>query len=186
MLSKRIYNLLILILFVPFILKAEITVFKTYEDFLSDKGETYEEYKNHIAVMGSVKLILMKDRKKKTINCKDIWGFRMDDMLFRVHKKFKQPAKVMYEGSVVYYENGLAHLEMIKQDREFINITTGYAVYFSKDLSSELVPMPSSGQTGGKGYKKFKNENPKLQSFFKCVDQAPVFYSIRECVKTID
>lgn len=168
---------------IPFFLNGQVTIYQSYEDFKSDKGEKYGHYKSHIAVMGSVKLNFAKVKKKGMVNCKDIWGFKYDDMLFRVHKKFKQPARVMHEGEIIYYENGLAHLEMIKRKSEMMNITTGYAVYFSKDLSSELIPMPSTGQAGGKPYKQFKKANPKLRSLFNCIDQAPVFYSIRECMK---
>lgn len=48
----------------------------------------------------------------RTIECNDIWGFRLDGALFRIEPEFGQPALVVLESSPCYYENGAAHLKM--------------------------------------------------------------------------
>lgn len=172
-------------LFLPSSTYAGITIYETYEDYQADKGEKYDSYHNHLTIAGSVRLILKKGGKKMKVNCKNIWGFKYDDALFRVDSKFNQPTKVVHEGDLIYYENGLAHLDMIKQKTEFVALQVGYFSYFSKDINSELVPVPAQGQNGGKRWKKFKGENGKFRKLFNCVDESPIYYSIRECVKRI-
>lgn len=86
----------------------EITVFKTYEDFEAKRGQDYERYSGYMHVMGKVTLFLYDRGEKEKVKCANIWGFRYKDALFRVDKRYEQPAKLMSYGRLCYYENGMA------------------------------------------------------------------------------
>lgn len=128
-------------------------------------------------------MIFKKDQKKVKIHCKDIWGFSYKDALFRIDKNYSQPARVASSGKIIYYENGIAHLEMIRDNKEEGSFSIGYFCYVSKNLESELIPMPGSLISDArKKINKFKEENPEYKELFNCIEKNYNYLNVRPCI----
>jgi hypothetical protein len=180
---KKIKSILVLLfLVISIFANAQIEIYRTYEDYQKKNGEKFDEYVGYFHSMGNVKLTFKKNGEKTKIFCKDMWGFLYKDVLFRVDN-FNQPTCVMSTGKIIYYENGIAHLEMIRDNKETGDFTIGYYCYVSKNLNSDIIPMPSSLISDA--YKKiriFKEENPQYSRLFDCIEKDYNFYKVRACV----
>lgn len=181
---KKVKLILVLsILLMTFITNAQITVYRTYEDFQNKNGEEYEDYLGYSHSMGKVKLFFIKDKKEIKTHCKDIWGFIYKDAFFRIDKNYNQPARVISAGKIVYYENGIAHLSMIRDNSESGEFSIGYYCYVSKSIDSELIPMPGALVTDArKKIKSFKEENPQYVELFDCIEKDYNYLKVRPCI----
>lgn len=129
------------------------------------------------------KLIFKKDGEKIKIHCNDMWGFIYEDALFRVDKKLNQPTRAISVGKIIYYENGLAHLGMIRDKEETAGFSIGYFCYVSKKLNSDIIPMPASLISDAyKKIKKFKKENPEYNELFDCIEKDYNYRKVRSCI----
>jgi hypothetical protein len=157
--------------------------FKTYDDYKNNKMEVLDTYESYVHVMGGVTLTFKKSGKKVKVPCGPTWGFMVDGALFRNHNAYAQPTRVVSVGEIVYCENGLAHLDMIKNKSDKGNFSVGYFSYLAKDLKSDLTPIPKGGlDTANKLYKKFKLENPKHKDLYSCIDDGTDYQKIRNCI----
>jgi hypothetical protein len=181
---KKVKRILVLaILLMSFIADAQITVYRTYEDFKNKNGEKYDDYHGYSHSMGRVKLTFKKDGKKIKIHCRDMWGFSYKDAFFRIDKKYNQPTRVISIGKIIYYENGIAHLSMIRNNTKSGEFSIGYYCYVSKNINSELIPMPGLLISDArKKIKKFKEENPEYKELFDCIEKNYNYLNVRPCV----
>lgn len=127
--------------------------------------------------------MLQKDGATIPVKCEDIWGFSYEGAIFRIDPKYKQPALIWSMGKLIYYENGLAHLTLMRDEAKEAEVGLGYFCYVSKDLTSELVPMP--GQKLSDAHKKivkFKEENPQYRKLFDCIGDDYHYAYVRSCI----
>jgi hypothetical protein len=185
---KNVKSILFLsMLLMGFILNAQVVVYPTFEDFKSKNGKLYDDYDGYMHVMGKVKLTFVKDGKSKNIACSDMWGFHYKDALFRIDKKHNQPTRVISDGKIIYYENGMAHLDMIAYNKEKGSFSMGYFCYLSKSLDSDIIPMPGQLVSDArKKIKKFKEENPEYKELFDCIENDYDYSNVRPCVREFD
>lgn len=185
---KKVKRILILaIILMSFIANAQITVYRTYEDFQNKSGEKYDDYHSYSHSLGSVKLTFKKAGKKFKIRCRDIWGFSYKDAFFRIDKKYNQPTRVLSIGKIIYYENGVAHLSMVKNNNESGQFTIGYFCYVSKSITSELIPMPGQLISDArKKIKKFKEKNPEYKELFDCIEKNYNYLNVRPCIEEFE
>ncbi len=88
----------------------------------------------------------------------------------------------MSEGKIYYYENGLAHLTILKRNTKSGNFSTGTYCHFSKTINSPIAPaLPTT--TGGKHIKAFKNKHPEYKPLFNCIGKYYLPQMIRSCVR---
>ena len=181
-----------LIVFVLFLLSAavngQVVVFKTYKDYTDKKGTQYDDYYNmKWNASQNVTMIFKKDGDKVKIPCNEIWGFTFRGTLFRCDKVNCQPTCVISIGKVVYYENGEAHLEMIDKGSSSGSYEVGNFSYLSRDLNSELVPMPLSWAAAGKKkYVEFTQKNPEFKKLYDCIETRYDYQKIRNCVEQFE
>ena len=162
---------------------AEVVIYKTYQVYKDDKGEKYDDYHGFQHTKGNVILSFLKDDKKTKIACKDMWGFKYNDILFRTDVKNNQPVRVVVVGKICYYENGIAHLGMIRDKKDEGSFTIGNFCYLSKDLNSELLPMPKAMiMESKKEVNKFKAGNPQYKELFDCIEKNYTYQHVRTCV----
>lgn len=162
---------------------SQVIVYETYEDFQANNGTKYERYKSYSWSAGGVRLILFdKNNKKNKIACRDFWGFKIGDALFRVEKGNTNPVRVISVGKLVYYENGFAHLNMIRTNSTSGNFERGYYAYLSKNINSEIITMPIGGWVEWASVTKFKKENPDYDPLFQCIEQDYDNYRVGKCV----
>ncbi|MGV3637560.1 MAG: hypothetical protein ACO1NQ_07915 [Flavobacteriales bacterium] len=145
-------------------------------------GEAVGEYVDLFPAMGQWTLLFEKDGVKRKVKCKDIWGFLYKGVLFRINDEGPIPVRLMTEGTVCYYENGFAHLKMLRDDLEIAPFEVGNAAYLSKDLKGPIVParFPEGDTRSGSG--RFRTEYPMLEALFRCIGASVEMDPIRQCV----
>ncbi|MFN8259828.1 MAG: hypothetical protein U0X41_02705 [Chitinophagales bacterium] len=144
--------------------KAQVEVYKTYEDYKNNIYTHYADYKKSKVAASGADYIFIDDKSAEvSINTNTIWGFKYKDVLFRIFKlsAYAPAAAVINVGKVVYYENGDAYLKSLKNNREDVKLNLGLSYFFSATLESEVY--------GGNKMGKFfaAKENEKYDELFK-------------------
>ncbi|MFK7771365.1 MAG: hypothetical protein AB8F94_04465 [Saprospiraceae bacterium] len=203
------------ILFIMFslftiLLKAQdsLIVYKTFSDFDNQTGELYTgklfyqnattTFKNRFIYFKNKTSGISKDQQKIKINTKEVWGFMINDRLFRMIADTGIPVCLLSQGQLYYYENGLAYLHMSfakrKKKRAMVSEQTnknnrnisypwGQIAYFSKDISSKLYALPTSNEIGARRLlEEYVEIYPELENFFTCIKGVFKFKN-RECIK---
>ncbi|MCU0318596.1 MAG: hypothetical protein MUE88_00745 [Flavobacteriales bacterium] len=160
----------------------EITIYDTYEDFETKKGRDFDHYTSAMHVAGKVTLILLHNNEKVKIKCSDIWGFRYKDALFRIDHRYDQPAKLMSYGRICYYENGPAHIAMMRDSTTSASFSLGAYCYVSVDLKDELYQFSGLKKDGKKALEHFVQINPIYRQYFDCVGHTNSVSIHRECI----
>jgi len=182
---KTIITIFFLIISIS--LQSQIIVYRTFEDFQDDKGEMYDSYLRNTQALGKIILIFKKGRKKIRIRCRDIWGFTYDDAFFRIDTKQDLPTRVLSIGKIVYYENGFAHLGILKHNIHTGWYGKGYAGYFSEDINSEMVPVPSQPMSAAKrAIRKFKEKHPEYSELFECLGKDFSQENLHPCLEKFE
>jgi hypothetical protein len=179
--KNYILILLLTLSFTVFSKNDSILVFKTYNDYVNKIGESYDHMVNYYGTV-KMKITVSKNNKENTIECKKIWGFSYNGHLFRTEERTGQVGELIVKGNMCYYENGIAHLEMIRHNTNHENFSLGYHCYLSKDLSSKLVPFADPAQPdpdADKQLKKFKKANPQYNDLFKAIANDLSYQNIR-------
>ena len=185
-----------------------LIIYKTFSDFDNQTGDLLEGKLIYQKAYGTKreKYIyfknkapgIPKNRQKIKINTKKIWGFMMNNKLFRVIDDTGIPVCLLSEGQLYYYENGLAYLHMLfakrKKKRAIVteqrnkhngNISYpwGEIAYFSKDINSKLYTLPIANEIGARRLlEDYIETYPELENFFSCVKGVFKFKN-RECIK---
>ncbi len=160
-----------------------IGTYATYDDFINNTMDTMDGYIGFGHAKGQVTLRFIKDSVEKKVKCKDIWGFKLGDRLYRVDQKFGQPAYVLSVGKIIYYENGQSYMDAYKTKKAVGVFTIGYLCYFSKNMNSEMIPYDPKITDAMTRYKEFKKSNPKFMELFKCLGKTDDYSKIRTCVR---
>ena len=161
--------------------KDTVIVYTTYQNYVNKIGETYDKMVNYYGTI-KMKITLSKNAVETTIKCKEIWGFLYNGHLFRTDARTGQVGELIVKGKLCYYENGIAHLEMIRNGTNHENFSLGYHCYLSKDLSSKLAPFANADHPdtdADKQMKKFKRANPEYADFFKALNKDYSYQNVR-------
>ncbi|MCB0706260.1 MAG: hypothetical protein KDC34_13160 [Saprospiraceae bacterium] len=166
--------------------QSEVYVYETFADFQNDHGTAYDEFLSFSNALAHVTLKFKKSGVKYRIKCADIWGYSYKGVLFRVDQKLEQPTRVICSNDdLVYYENGLAHMDMLRTNSPSGSFAIGYSCYFSKTINSQMFPVHNSPvSVVSKRYKDFMYENPKLKPLESCIGNIYSYTHVRGCVMT--
>lgn len=185
--NKLKYTLSILFIFFTLFANSQITIYNTYEDYKNNKGKTYEGFQYQTVTNKNFKMLFKANGTKTVISTKDIWGFKYKDAIFRVDRTDNQPARIVSDGKIVYYENGHAHVNMLKNYSAEATVGFGHFCYLSKDLESDFVPMPAYLVSKAKQkLKAFKDENPQYNDLFDCIEKDYDYKKVRTCVAAFE
>lgn len=180
---------LFIFLFISTLASSQTIVYRTFEDLQNKKGEEYGEL-DYDFYGDKWKLVFEKGGQKIKIRCEEIWGFEYKGGLFRIDTQIGKalPIRVIAIGKLVYYENGPAHIKMLRNES---NSSTygdfdGYATYISKTLTSELVPIEKSTIMShnikvAKSIKDFRKVNTEYEDFFNCLNNYRI-ETVRRCI----
>jgi hypothetical protein len=157
-----------------------LVVYNTYEDYKAGKGESLYEFIGFDWTLGLLHVYYKVKRKGKDElrkNVTNLYGFSVGDQFYRIVKG--KPYRVLMEGKLVYYENGLAHLNMLIGGEDEYGVEQGDWHLISDNLNSEMVEFPSAKA------KKTFGERPELQELFDCVEKLKKKKTekVRDCVK---
>jgi hypothetical protein len=157
-----------------------LVVYDTYEDYKAGKGQSLYEFMGFDWTLGVLHVYYKVERKGKDElrkNVTNLYGFKVGDQFYRIVKG--KPYRVLMEGKVVYYENGLAHLNMLvgKEDEGLVEQGDWHVI--SENLNSDIVEFPSEKA------KKVFGERQDLQGLFECVEKLKKRKTekVRDCVK---
>lgn len=157
-----------------------LVVYDTYESYKAKKGESLYEFIGFDWTLGLLHVYYKVKRKGKDElrkNVTNLYGFSVGDQFYRIVKG--KPYRVLMEGKLVYYENGLAHLNMLIGDEDEYGVEQGDRHVVSDNLNSEIIEFPSK-----KAEKEFGNR-ADLKALFECMEKLKKKKTekIRDCVK---
>jgi len=156
-----------------------LTVYETYEEYQRNKGQQLFEFIGYDWTMGSLHIFYrIKKRDEGKVKVTTAYGFSVGNQFYRIVKG--RPYRMLMQGKAVYYENGIAHLNMLIGDNGSSQVELGGWSFLSENLTSEIIEFPST-----KADKAF-GEKPALQSLFACMEKLKKKKTekIRECVKS--
>ena len=172
--KKGIITVVILALY--FKCNAQIKFYKTYENYKNNIYEEFTKFKYNLLIEGMYVNLKLLDKNNETviIQNKDYWGFTYKDNIFRFltstdsNNVNRFYVCLVSKGKVMYYENGLMHLNALvtNSKKGFYDFSDGRC-FFSKDLNSTI-----SEDIFGK----FLN-NPSHQQFFTKYREYDQLYS---------
>ncbi|HRF79898.1 MAG TPA: hypothetical protein PL070_07400 [Flavobacteriales bacterium] len=160
----------------------EVTMFSTYEDFAAKNGRNYQYFTAFQQVMGKVNLLLQHNGEKEKLKCADIWGFRYRDALFRIDHRYEHPVKLISYGNMCYYENGPAHLTMMRTGSSTADFSLGAYCYVSVDLKDELFQFSGLKKDAKNAREHFEQKDPMYRSYFDCVGHTNSVSTHRDCI----
>lgn len=171
-----------LILMISYTSHAQIEVYRTYEDFQRGISEQFETYSGAMRSGSKVTLRFQNKDGKTNIKCKEVWGFRYKDALFRNDVEVGQPTRVMISGNIIYYENGIAHMDMIRYNKKEVEFSLGSYCYLSKDLNSKMIAVNREDINYEKNIKEFKQQFPEFEELFNCIEKYSIPEKVSSCV----
>lgn len=156
-----------------------LTIYETYDDYVNKKGKPLYEFIGFDWTLGIFNVYYrVKKKEEGRENVSKFYGFTVGDQFYRIIKS--KPYRVLMEGKIVYYENGLAHLNMLVGGEDEYGVEQGDRHVISENLNSEIVEFPSA-----KADKEF-GERAELKGLFECVEKVKKKKTekIRDCVKS--
>ncbi len=155
-----------------------VTVYRSYEEYKTEQGVKYASYKKigHNLLGTKYKIVVQKSGKKKNIKCENIWGFMLENTLFRTYGT-GQYAMQISEEKLFYFENGEAYINKGK-------FRKGHYNFIAAKIDGPLVlmPNPDSKEDVLLQYNQFKSTHPQHQEFYDCFDKAHNLENCRDCI----
>jgi hypothetical protein len=172
----------LLVLCAPLAADAQNAVFRTYQEYAGDAGVPVQGVIDVVPRMGRFVVTYQKDGKEQRIPCKKIWGFRYNNILFRIEPEGDMPVRLMSHGAVYYWENGFAHLHMQHDTTEASSFEYGRAAYLSKDVQGAIVPACFRTGDTKSASAKFRDAYPAYGSMLSCIGEGTELERVRQCV----
>jgi hypothetical protein len=150
----------ILLLLFPLIgsgVLAQNRVYRSYAEYAANKGEQVDGPFDVVPDFGRLVLQCSKAGAVQHIPVRKLWGFTYHGFLYRIEPQGRLPVRLMAQGAIFYWENGIAHLRMQRDSTEAAQIEHGYASYLSRDVQSEIVParfLPEDTRSPSARFKK--------------------------------
>jgi hypothetical protein len=119
---------------------AQSLLFRSYDAYTAKQGEAVDGLIDIVPQLGRFTVTFEKDGRRKHVPTRKVWGFMNNGALYRIEQEGKLPVRLMAQGAIFYWENGLAHLRMQRDSTEASGFEYGYAAYLSRDLQSIIVP----------------------------------------------
>jgi hypothetical protein len=172
--------------------KAQTGVYRTYDDYLNNKLEVMDRYKGHFDSFSRITYLFKKKGGGSVkIKCMDVWGCVVNGCLFRTNRITSQPVYVSMIGKkTVYYQNGLAYLQICRDNSTTGEYSHGHLCYISKDLNSEIVDTDNTTEVLNKTLQDFlqnlANSNPEYKSLTDCIGKRKNCDGVLECIKTFE
>lgn len=159
-----------------------ITIFNTLKDYESGKGRNVGQYQGYEWSKEGVLLLTPPEKGKKPVvhDVSAAWGYQIGEYAYRLFKGL--PHVILKKGKGIYYENGLAHMDMTLEVKDRTDIDYGRYCFLSANIESPIVYIPS--KDANKAFEK----NSELQPFLTCIEKFKWTEAkkIRECLVQLD
>ena len=168
------YWLLLIGLLSTVSLSAQVGVFRTYEDFVAGRIETYAKFVSTNHAAGNFKVVF-KDKGgqkvKFNLNKEKIWGY-VDDLkkIYRINDK-KQPCVVFEVGEIVLYGN---YSTSFNPEGEVVMNLNQFGAYASQGLGEPMVKLTKKNilsfyPKGSKQYNYLKSCSKVTEPLVECI-----------------
>lgn len=159
-----------------------ITLFNTLKDYESGKGRSIGEYQGYEWSKEGILLLTPPEKGKKPVvhDVSAAWGYQIGEHVYRLYKGL--PHVILKKGKGIYYENGLAHMDMSLEVKDRSDVEYGKYCFLSASIESPIVYIP------GKDATKAFEKNTELQAFLTCIEKFKWTDAkkIRECLPKLD
>jgi len=142
-----------------------IILYRTLADYASGKGTEIGEFQGYEWSKGGVLLLTPPVKGKKPVahEVTGYWGYGIGENVYRLYEGM--PHVLLQKGNGMYYENGLAHMDLALDVKDRSDVAYGKYCFLSKDLESPIVYIP------GKEAKKAFEGHAELQPFLTCIEK---------------
>jgi hypothetical protein len=167
-------------------LRAQIELYKTYDDYVGNKAITYPDFRSKMIYADNAYLHV-KDASGQNvkIDMKSYWGFRYKNQVFRISRN-NIPFRLVAGGKICYYENGLAYISALLKDKT----TGGYCSMDGKFAFSKTLESPMAVdlliEDAVMPLHEFFANNPEYNSLFTCLQSYKPDYVQKYKVKADD
>ncbi|MFG6686891.1 hypothetical protein ACGK9U_09940 [Mariniflexile sp. HNIBRBA6329] len=162
----------------------ELYIYNTYEDFKNKKDVYLGQISNFSwSSWGKNKLCAIINSKEVKVNINKYWGFRLDDVFFRINKSSPRiPVLILGSSEKIFYIDGYFYLGEILSGSSSSSRTTN-ALFYSDDFESKIIhidKLPKYEKNNqslseiinciNKGKKRYGYQ-AKFNSYYKCIDR---------------
>lgn len=159
-----------------------ITLFKTLKAYQAGKGTAIGEFEGYEWSKDAVVLLTPPVKGKKPV-AHDVtahWGYTIGDQMYRMYEGL--PHIIIKQGKAVYYENGLAHMDIAMEKKDGSDLVYGKYCFISKTIESPIIYVPS------KEAKKAFEQDTEVQPFLECIEKLKWSDAkkIRSCMNKLD
>lgn len=141
--------------------KYDIELYNTLEDYKTDNGIVIGKYNSFRFGTRKMNFLIGADKTKYRVDT--CWGFKIKERVFRNSKK-NHCEMIVYEGSIVIYDNGIYNLRKILEPLHFTTFTnTNFFIHVSKNLGSQFYFDQKAT--------KLAKEYPELTEMLSCIAQ---------------
>lgn len=161
---------------------AQSELFRSYDAFAQGTGERVEGPIEVVPRMGRWVVAYRQAGRQQHIPARKLWGFRNQGFLYRIEPEGRLPVRLMAQGAVYYWENGLAHLRMQRDTVEAAGIQHGHAAYLSRDVQAPIVPARFSAEDHRSSSARFRQAWPAYAPLLDRIGADAPMDSVRQCV----
>lgn len=180
--SKTALTLLLSLFTLAAMAAPPITLYSSLKDYQSGKGKVIGEYEGYEWSKQGVVLLTPPEKGRKPVvhDVAQYWGFSIGKYTYRLYEGM--PHVILKEGKGVYYENGLAHMDMSLDVKDRSDVDYGKYCFLSESITSPIVYVP------GKDARKAFEGKAALAPFLECIDRFKWTQAekIRECLPQLD
>ncbi len=175
------YLILIALAF-PAALLGQGMLYYSAADHARDQGEKVDGAIDVVPSLGRFVVVYEQGGKRKQVATRKVWGFMNKGALYRIEPEGNLPVRLMAQGPIYYWENGLAHLRMQNDSVEASSIRYGRASYLSQGMDSEIVPAIFGGSPALPAAERFRAERPEYAALLEQIGTGSDLQRVRELV----
>ena len=190
--KHKLSFLIVLSFIFAFNAQAQLTIYKTYDDYKNNIGEKHDNSYEFVRFGGGTGspgyLLFFKNKNgdKIKIICGEIWGFTFKNDLYRIGVD-RVPAVLVSNNKICFYKDGYAHLLALSERPIQI---LGSEYYLSKDLKTDIISLPlyktKANNKLAVAIKKFTSQYPDTRELLNCFGGADNWDDMLDCFNKFD
>lgn len=158
------------------------TLYRSYNEYVEDAGERVDGPIDVTIALGRFIITYHHEGKLQRIPAKKLWGFMNRGILYRIEEEGRLPVRLMAQGAIYYWENGLAHLQIQRDSTGASHFDYGHASYVSRDLQGSIVPAVFKEGDTKSSSAKFKAAWPAYAELFDQIGEGRDLDEVRRLV----
>ena len=161
---------------------AQNLLYRSYGDFAEHRGQTVGGPIDVEPHWGRFVVVYVQDGRRQRIPARKLWGFMNQGAFYRIEREAGLPVRLMAQGAIAYWENGLAHLRMQRDSTEAATIEFGHAAYLSRDMQGNIVPASFPADDAKSASAKFKAAWPVYHDLLERIGNGGDMDRVRQLV----